>query len=302
MEDTGERLIPEGHIQTLTYGEHLSRYSSVVDIVKDRVVLDIASGAGYGTNLIAQHAKQVTGVDYSQDAIEYSKKLYKSKNLNFIQADAQALPFEDSSVEVVVSLETIEHLNNPEKFVKEVKRVLKPDGVFIVSTPNDDEYIEGNEFHIHEFRLKDLRKLIGKYFSKSEFYYQGSYFAAGLYSEDVFTKGGEWSGPVAKTFGQRSNKAIYFQAVATDATLPRLLETTIVADAWSTKDDLSRDKDKQIDRRELVKQVEESLSSIKSLTESHTKMSEELNDIKSSKSWKLVLRARKVRAKLNKLN
>ncbi len=76
LRDTGERLIPEGNHKTLTYGEHLARYQSVLSSVKGKVVADIASGAGYGTNLLASMAKTITGIDYSEEAIEYSKKLY----------------------------------------------------------------------------------------------------------------------------------------------------------------------------------------------------------------------------------
>jgi ubiquinone/menaquinone biosynthesis C-methylase UbiE len=117
MKDTGERLIPEGHHQTLTYGEHISRYLSVTDVVKDKVVLDIASGTGYGTQLIAKTAKKVYGVDYSPEAIEYSKQNHSSDNVEFKVGDAHNIPMDDKSVDVVVSLETIEHLKDPAKFL-----------------------------------------------------------------------------------------------------------------------------------------------------------------------------------------
>lgn len=251
MKDTGERLIPEGNHKTLTYGEHLARYQSVLSSVKGKTVVDIASGAGYGTNLIAKHAKLVTGIDYSIEAIEYSKKLYKAKNLKFVQGDAQNIPIKDSSIDVVVSLETIEHIHDPEKFVKEVKRILKPSGQFIVSTPNDDEYIEDNEFHLHEFQLKELKKLINKYFKNSTYYYQGSYFSAGVYDENLFTKEGSYSGKTTKTFGQPINKAIYFIASASDDDVALLDNNTVIADSWNTKDDIQRDKERQIDRGKL---------------------------------------------------
>ncbi|NCU30782.1 class I SAM-dependent methyltransferase [Candidatus Saccharibacteria bacterium] len=292
MKDTGERLIPEGHTQSLTYGEHLSRYSAVLELVKDKVVIDIASGAGYGTNLIASKAKHVTGVDYSKEAIEYASNLYKSKNLKFVQGNASNLPFEDNIFDVVVSLETIEHLEDPEKFVIEVKRVLKPEGIFIVSTPNDDEYIEGNEFHLHEFCLKDLEKLVNKYFINSEFYYQGSYFATGLYSKDIFKSGHTWTGPITKTFGQNLSKAIYFQVVASDIRTPKLLEPTVVADVWSAKDDIIRDKERQIDRKKLVKIAEDAEAVAKELQEANRRLSKQLAEIHESKAWKFFEKVR----------
>lgn len=294
MKDTGERLIAEGNHQTLTYGEHLARYRAVLGSVKDRVVLDIASGSGYGTNLLASMAKTVTGIDYSEEAIEYSKKLYKAKNLEYIQGNAEDIPLPDNSVEVVISLETIEHIKNPEKFIKEVKRVLVPGGQFIVSTPNDDEYIEGNEFHLHEFQLEELKTLIKKYFKNSEYYYQGSYFSAGVYSKDVFEKGGKYNEVSEKTFGQPVEKAIYFLASASDSELAVLSNTTVTADAWNTKDDLQRAEQKQKEITELSAalkyaqdKVTEHILSIKDIEKQRDVIRDELTSIKNTNTFKI---------------
>lgn len=307
MQDTGERLIPEGNTKTLTYGEHLARYTSVLESVKGKVVLDIASGAGYGTNLIATSAQSVFGVDYSEDAIKYAKNLYKAKNLKFIQGDAQKLPLEDNTIDVVVSLETIEHLKNPEAFVKEVKRVLKKNGQFIVSTPNDDEYIEGNEFHLHEFNLNELKRLIKKYFKNVEFYYQGSYFSAGVYSKKMFEVGGEAPGEFIKTFGQPINKSIYFIASASNSDVAKLSETTVVADSWNTKDDLAADKARRIDRdkldnalRHAQDKVTELVLAKQAVEIDRDSLRNELHAIKGSKVWRVTYRVYKKAKRLVK--
>ena len=73
MKDTGERLIPAASKDSVVYGEHMSRYLAVIDMVKDKVVLDVASGTGYGTQLLAKYANKVTGVDYSDDAVAYAR-------------------------------------------------------------------------------------------------------------------------------------------------------------------------------------------------------------------------------------
>lgn len=237
IKDTGERLIPEGNTQTLTYGEHISRYNAVIGICKGKVVADIASGTGYGSKMIAGVAKSVIGVDYSKEAVEYASEKYSAENLKYVVADATNTGIEDSSIDVVISLETIEHLPNPDKFIAEVKRILKKDGVFIVSTPNDDEFMDGNEFHIHEFEFKELKKLIDRNFKYRDYYFQGSWFATGIYNEESFTRAGRSELVSYKTFPQDSNTAIYFLAVASNSNIDnvKLSSNNVIADIWSTK-------------------------------------------------------------------
>ena len=299
MKDTGERLIPKGHLQTLTYGEHLSRYLSVADIVRNKIVLDIASGAGYGTHLISKTAQKVCGIDYSQEAITYAQKNYAGDNITYKVGDAHDIPLPDSSVDVVVSLETIEHLKEPIKFIKEVKRVLKKHGQFVVSTPNDDEYIEGNEFHLHEFDLKELKQLINDNFKNSDFYYQGTYFGAGLLSKETFDQGGQPKAIVSKTFGQPLQKAIYFLALASDEEINSLTETVVLADAWNTKDDLARDFEHQTRLGNAQTEAEGLRAKVTELSVANEALSDELRSIKNSKGWKLLTKvyAAKNRAK-----
>lgn len=298
LKDTGERLIPEGHHQTLTYGEHLARYLSVRSIVKDKTVLDVASGTGYGTQLISRHAKKVYGVDYSPEAIEYAKEHYGANNIEYSVGDAQDISLPDNSVDIVVSLETIEHLKDPAKFVSEVKRVLKADGQFIVSTPNDDEFIEGNEFHLHEFDLSELQRLIKKNFKTADFYYQGTYFGAALLDKSNFSSETSWSGEVSKTFNQPLTKAIYYLAVASDAAIERLDQTVVLADAWSTKDDIERD----ITRRKSSADLQNEITRLQGLvhTAQHEKEDFEnrLLAILNSRSWKAITKVHSARHKI----
>ena len=290
MKDTGERLIPEGHTQTLTYGEHLARYLSVMPIIKNKIVLDIASGAGYGTKLISGDAKKVYGIDYSSEAVKYAKEYYGSKNIEYIKGDAQAIPLADNSVDVIVSFETIEHLKNPKKFIKEVKRILKNDGQFIVSTPNDDEFIEGNKFHLHEFQLNELKTLISSNFKHCIYYYQGSYFSSALLDEATFSKGGKWNGRVEKTFPQVTTSAAYYVAIASQVQVDHLSQTVTVADIWSTKEDLIRDSARRTETNQLRNEV-------KRWANEHRKLSAELLDIKTSKAWKLIEKIRKTKSR-----
>lgn len=291
MQDTGERLIEKGNEQTLTYGEHLSRYNSVLNIVKDKVVLDIASGSGYGTKLMSKNAKRVIGVDYSKDAIRYAKTHYKADNITYLTGDAHQLPVEEKSIDVVISFETIEHLDKPDKFLQEVKRVLKRNGIFVVSTPNDSEFMEGNEFHVHEFDLSELKKLINKNFTSCEFYYQGTWFGAGLLSgrrfeQTIPTRNLE----ITKTFGQRHHKAIFFIAVASNGPIPALQENIVIADSWSGKENLEREKV----RKATIESLEDKTEKLKQKCD---KLGEQLAYIHSTRWWKARHAAGRIRSR-----
>jgi 2-polyprenyl-3-methyl-5-hydroxy-6-metoxy-1,4-benzoquinol methylase len=294
IDDTGERLIPEGNTQTLTYGEHLSRYIAAKELVRTKDVLDVASGTGYGSQMLAESAKSVKGLDYSQDAVNYSSEKYPAKNLEYICGNAEKMPFKDNQFDVVVSLETIEHLPRPDVFIKEVKRVLKDNGIFIVSTPNDDEFMDGNEFHVHEFQFEELNKLIKANFKRFDYYYQGTYFAATLLNKKEFTTGiRDEKRNISMTFGQPINKAIYFLAVASNskAKLPSLSSNVVIADRWSTKDDLERDSARTQGTENLNSHLKEVRDQLK-------ERDDELAEIKNSRSWHLISFFRRQKDKL----
>ncbi|UKA29890.1 class I SAM-dependent methyltransferase [Photobacterium damselae] len=129
-----ERFIPkvfsyENHL------EHYHRYNWVLELVKDKVILDAASGEGYGSFVLSTVASKVTGVDISESAIFKAKEKYKKDNLNYICADVTKLPFEDNSFDVFISFETLEHHDKHHEMLSEVKRVLKSDGILVISSP-----------------------------------------------------------------------------------------------------------------------------------------------------------------------
>ena len=166
MQFTGERFIPteQGRIRL----EHYHRYAAVLDLVADKITLDIASGEGYGSSLMASVAKTVVGVDISDEAVAHAAQKYVNKNLRFQQGSAIDLPFADASFDVVVSFETIEHLAEQEQMVAELRRVLKPDGILIISSPNrpvySEESGEENHFHVKELDFKEFDDLLKEKF------------------------------------------------------------------------------------------------------------------------------------------
>lgn len=205
-----ERMVPEFHKNSIIYGEHLVRYLSAQKIVKGKTVLDIASGSGYGTHSLAKTAKFVYGVDVSKEAVEYAKSKFSAKNIKYLMSDGVKIPLEDKSVDVVVSFETIEHIENYEAFMAEVKRVLKSDGLFLLSTPNDTEFAEGNHFHIHEFEHKELQRLVAKYFTHTAEYFQADWLYSGIHAKEEITNEGEVNIKLINTAPLKMDQVLYF--------------------------------------------------------------------------------------------
>lgn len=174
---TGERAVP-GKTPYAIYQEHINRYVFASRFVKNKIVLDVASGMGYGSNYIVENgAKKVVGLDISNDAIIYSKKTYNIDDLDFVQGDATKMQFSDKSFDVIVSFETIEHLKEYREFLIECKRVLKNEGVFICSTPNKGVSFlhtenPSNPFHVKEFYLDEFHNLLNEYFTNIDLYGQ----------------------------------------------------------------------------------------------------------------------------------
>lgn len=159
---------------------HENKYLWAGNEIKGKKILDIACGIGYGSNLLVQEcsASSVTGVDNFPSAINEAKKRYQDKKLEFICADATLpLPFKDESFDIVVSFETIEHLEDCSSYIKEIKRVLKKNGLFFLSTPNKKFFSPiwrrpYNQYHKKEWGVGELKRFIDKFFPQSRIYGQ----------------------------------------------------------------------------------------------------------------------------------
>jgi O-antigen biosynthesis protein len=171
---TGERYIPlvPGEIEV----EHLHRYAFARDLLAHKDVLDIACGEGYGSHLLADSAKSVVGVDLSEAAVKHARSRYVAPNLQFRQGDCARIPLGDCSVDAVVSFETIEHHDQHESMLAEIRRVLRPDGVLIISTPERGLLAqlsqERNEFHVKELNFQEFAGLLARHFKHSLFFGQ----------------------------------------------------------------------------------------------------------------------------------
>lgn len=114
---------------------HLQRYRyAAKKIGNNRKVLDLGCGTGYGTKILSNERNEVYGIDISQKAVDYAKKTYFGPR--YTCSSAERLPFKDNDFDVITAFEVIEHIENPEKALAEIYRVLKNDGSLFISTPN----------------------------------------------------------------------------------------------------------------------------------------------------------------------
>ena len=130
-------------------------YVEAAELVRGRV-LEIGTGTGYGVDIIAPCAEEFVTLDkYRSERVESLPR-----NVSFVEAAVPPLPFEDESFDFVVSFQVIEHIKRDKDFVREVMRVLRPGGKFIVSTPNKPMSLTRNPWHVREYSAEELRALL----------------------------------------------------------------------------------------------------------------------------------------------
>ena len=167
---TGERFIPHQTDPILAL-EHYHRYYFASRFAPGKRILDMACGEGYGSAFLSRHAETVVGIDSDGATIEHARNKYASiPNLHFEAGRCEENALADHSFDMVVAFELLEHLDASDqaRFLENVRRLLKPDGLFLVSSPDRDEYAAAhpspNEFHKHEMTFPELRDFLGSHF------------------------------------------------------------------------------------------------------------------------------------------
>ena len=168
-----ERIVPDA-TEPGILALHLKRYEFARDYCDGCEVLDAGCGVGYGSAFLAERATRVVGVDIDPDAIAYARERYAAPNIVFEVGDLRALDTQGSSFDVVCAFETIEHLPEPERFLQETLRVLRPEGLLIVSTPQAEttDHAPDNPFHEREYSRDDFEALLQSAFGEVELFGQ----------------------------------------------------------------------------------------------------------------------------------
>ncbi|MBD8526438.1 class I SAM-dependent methyltransferase [Pseudomarimonas arenosa] len=186
LEFTGERFTPEC-VREIWY-EHWHRYAFAQPLAKGRRVLDAACGEGYGSALLATVAQSVVGVDIEPSTVAHARARYGDRpNLSFEQSDASKLDaLEDGSFDLIVSFETLEHLEQQEQLVGGFSRLLAPDGVLLLSTPDKRTYSDEpgyqNPFHVRELYRHEFEDLLTRHFAHHTLFAQRLMFHSVLWN------------------------------------------------------------------------------------------------------------------------
>lgn len=242
MEFTGERITTaiDGRIEF----EHFHRYCLARDFCNELDVLDIASGEGYGSAILAGVARRVVSVDIDAGSVTHAEESYGAENLRFLQGGALNLPLDDASVDVVVSFETLEHVREHARFVAEVRRVLRPGGLFIVSTPDRTVYSARcehfNLFHLLELAEPEFASLLRANFVNAIILSQRAILGSVIAAREG---GGPWRSYErrAPEYIEASSglaRAPYLIGLASDAALPPVHSSAYID--WRSADEVVR--------------------------------------------------------------
>jgi SAM-dependent methyltransferase len=253
----------------------MHRYAWCLNLVAGKEVLDIACGEGFGSALLARQARSVVGVDIAPDAIAHARHRYPADNLSFIEANASQLPLADQCADIVVSFETIEHLAEQEQFIAEIRRVLRPHGYLIMSSPNIDVYTvrqnHKNRFHVKELTRQEFSDLLLTQFPAVQMFGQrlavASTILGDALSPDIPTQLLRDGAEVTEGFSELP-ATMYFIAAAAAAEddLPRPSATVLLSDDydayWDMRDSLASQKHENEELSDELKRSQQEVAGL----------------------------------------
>ena len=171
LELTGERTLPDVPAENYWFRRHLAVYEWVARRCAGLEVVDMACGEGYGVEVLARHARRVTGVDANPEAHEHARLRYSRPGVRFVRDLVERF---EEPCDAVVFLQTIEHVEDPESILRHFKGMLRPGGSAYVSTPNlltlapPGAAKSDNPWHVKEYRAEEFRSLCESVFGRVE--------------------------------------------------------------------------------------------------------------------------------------
>jgi SAM-dependent methyltransferase len=159
----GERLDDASDLYSADLARHRAAYRFAADFARAGTLLDLGCGTGYGTSELAAAAPRAVGLDRVAPAPRV-----RASRADFVRGDLEALPFPSDAFAIVTSFQVIEHLADPGRYLAEIRRVLAPDGVALITTPNILQSDGENPYHLHEYEPDELGSTLREHFGTVE--------------------------------------------------------------------------------------------------------------------------------------
>jgi ubiquinone/menaquinone biosynthesis C-methylase UbiE len=231
---TRGRFVPGIATGTETEAAHRARYRWALSLAAGLDVLDAGCGVGYGTEVLVDGgASSAVGVDISDHAIAAARSRAGAA-LRFEVGDVERLPMPDGSFDLVTCFEVIEYVQHPERALDELRRVLRPGGVLLISSPNRGAYPPGNRWHVHEYTSGELEQSLRRRFPQVRMYRQHAHIASVIASDETSAAVGEELEvkiQLRKLVGVEPGGELYTLAAASDSSLPELPELALLGGA-----------------------------------------------------------------------
>ena len=182
MERISPEIIQNQPDMELILLTHLKSYALTEEFTRDKTVLDLGCGEGYGSQVMARWAREIVACDVSEESIQFAKRKYPHSNIEFVfMESSDNLPqnLTANPFDAVVSFQVIEHIHDDNAFIRQVAGLLKPEGIFFLTTPNASVRLlpfqnPWNQFHIREYNFCQLKKLLTPYFDEVQIFGMGA--------------------------------------------------------------------------------------------------------------------------------
>lgn len=160
---TGERLDDQSALYRADLARHRAAYRFALEALAEGLVLDLGCGTGYGADELAMAGRRVVALDRAQPADRA-----RLRGARFVRGDLERLPFAEGCAAQVVSFQVIEHFADPQDYLVEIARTLRPDGTLLLTTPNRLESDGENPFHLREYTAEELALVLARHFEVVE--------------------------------------------------------------------------------------------------------------------------------------
>src|SRR3954447_4335753 len=234
--ETPERFDPRRMRGELLEAEHLARYWWAGRMACGKRVLDAGCGTAYGSEILSEAgADEVVGIDIDADLIADAKDAV-SDAVSLFAGDACDLPFANGSFDLIVCFEVIEHVDNPGAILDELRRVVRPDGVVAVSSPNRAVYPPGNPHHRHELLPAELSSELETRFREVTLVRQHDWIgSAVLKDEDFSGLSDEFQAPTRTVVSRAAGEELYAIALASESKLPAVTPQVVLTNTVDVK-------------------------------------------------------------------